>query len=94
MPERFWGGYVQGAWKIWQRDEAAFAPFLRYELVNTAASYAPMPQGLGVPAADTQRVITFGANWWLTSQIVFKADVQKFRLGDDDRLDLGMGYMF
>ena len=94
VPESFWGGYVQGAWKIWQRDEAAFAPFLRYELVNTAASYAPVPQGLGVASADTQRVVTFGANWWLNSQIVFKADVQKFHLGDEDRLDLGMGYMF
>jgi hypothetical protein len=94
VPESFWGGYVQGAWKIWQHDDAAFAPFLRYELVNTAASYAPIPLGLGVPAEDTARVVTVGANWWINANVVFKADLQKFHPTDEDRLDLGMGYMF
>lgn len=94
VPESFWGGYLQGAWKVWQHDDAAFAPFLRYELVNTAASYAPVPPGLGVPAAETERIWTLGANWWLNANVVFKADVQKFRVTDGDRLDLGMGYMF
>lgn len=94
VPESFWGGYVQGAWKVWQRDDASFAPFLRYELVNTAASYAPMPAGLGVDSADTERVWTVGANWWINPSVVFKLDLQNYHTSDSDRLDLGMGYMF
>ncbi|MEO8669995.1 MAG: hypothetical protein ABI411_01700 [Tahibacter sp.] len=95
VPEAFWGGYVQGAWRIWQRDEASVAPFLRYESFNTAASYAPMPQGLEVPAAQTEHVWTAGANYWLNQSVVFKADYQRFDIDRaQDRVDLGMGYMF
>jgi hypothetical protein len=94
VPESFWGGYVQGAWKVWQRDEASFAPFLRYEMVNTAASYAPIPLGLGVDTAETEKVWTLGANWWINPSVVFKLDLQRYDVSDADRLDLGMGYMF
>jgi len=94
VPENFWGGYVQGAWKVWQRDDASFAPFLRYELVNTAATYTPMPAGLGVDTAETEHVWTVGANWWINPSVVFKLDLQNYHTSDSDRLDLGMGYMF
>ncbi|GAA0713457.1 FlxA-like family protein [Dokdonella soli] len=99
VPKSFWGGYVQGAWRVWQRGDSSLAPFLRYEAFNTAASYAPVPQGLGVPTADTERVWTVGLNYYLTPSVVFKADYQHFNIADEvlgygNRFDLGVGYQF
>jgi len=99
VPKSFWGGYVQGAWRAWQSGDSSLAPFLRYEMFNTAAAYAPMPLGLGVPAADTERVWTLGLNYYLTPQVVFKADYQHFNiedlvLGYGNRFNLGVGYQF
>lgn len=95
VPESFWGGYVQAAWRLWQGGESAFAPFLRYEAFNTAASYASMPLGLEVPAAETEHVWTAGANYWLNPSVVFKADYQSFDVSSyRDRFNLGMGFMF
>lgn len=99
VPKSFWGGYVQGAWRVWQSGDSSLAPFLRYEMFNTAASYAAMPQGLGVPTADTERVWTLGLNYYLTPQVVFKADYQHFNIADallgyGNRFNLGVGYQF
>jgi hypothetical protein len=99
VPKSFWGAYVQGAWRAWQRDESSLVPFVRFESFNTAASYAAMPQGLGVPTAETERVWTAGLNYYLTSQVVFKADYQHFNITDEvlgysNRFNLGVGYQF
>jgi len=99
VPKTFWGGYLQGAWRVWQRGESSIAPFVRYEEFNTAASFEPIPQGLGVPTADTERVWTVGVNYYLTPAVVFKADYQHFNITDDllgygNRFDLGVGYQF
>mgnify|MGYP003769105859 CR=1 FL=1 len=95
VPESFWGGYVQGAWKVWERDDSSLAPFLRYEAFNTAAAYAPAPIGLAPDTAPAEHVWTIGANYWLNPNIVFKADYQHFDVDDTkNRFDLGMGYMF
>lgn len=99
VPKSFWGGYVQGAWRVWQSGDSSLAPFLRYEMFNTAASYAAMPLGLGVPTADTERVWTVGVNYYLTPQVVFKADYQHFNIADvalgyGNRFNLGVGYQF
>ena len=53
----------------------------------------------GVPAADTERVWTVGLNYYLTPQVVFKADYQHFNISDlvlgyGNRFDLGVGYQF
>jgi hypothetical protein len=95
VPKTFWGGYVQGAWHAWSKGEYAFTPFARYERFNTAASYAPMPEGLGVPPSPTEAVWTIGANFNLGPNVVFKTDYQKFKVDSSrDRFDLGMGYAF
>jgi hypothetical protein len=95
VPKTFWGGYVQGAWHAWSKGEYALTPFARYERVNTAASYAPMPEGLGVPPSPTEAVWTIGANFNLGPNVVFKTDYQKFKIDSSrDRFDLGMGYAF
>ncbi|MFI4970677.1 MAG: hypothetical protein ACHP7D_10770, partial [Lysobacterales bacterium] len=95
VPKSFWGGYVQGAWRAWQRGDSTLAPFLRYERFNTAASYAALPSGPGVPTAETERVWTVGLNYWLTPGVVFKLDYQDFKADTlGDRFNLGVGYQF
>jgi phosphate-selective porin len=52
-----------------------------------------------VPDADTERVWTVGMNYYLTPEVVFKADYQHFNITDEllgygTRFDLGVGYQF
>ena len=99
VPKSFWGSYVQGAWRAWDNGQSSLAPFVRYEAFNTAASFASVPLGLGVPTADTERVWTVGVNYYLTPEVVFKADYQHFNITDEllgygSRFDLGVGYQF
>ena len=100
VPESFWGGYVQGAWRAleWGND-SSLSPFVRYELFNTGASYASQPLGLGTPALPTERVWTAGINYYLNPNVVFKIDYQDFNRDDPalnygNRIDLGIGYQF
>jgi phosphate-selective porin len=58
-----------------------------------------VPLGLGVPDADPERVWTVGVNYYLTPEVVFKADYQHFNITDEllgygTRFDLGVGYQF
>jgi hypothetical protein len=99
VPKSFWGGYAQAAYRVWQDGDSSIAPFARYEEFNTAASFATIPQGLGVPPADTEHVWTVGVNYYLTPSVVFKADYQHFNISDEllgygSRFDLGVGYQF
>ena len=99
VPKSFWGSYVQGAWRVWDNGRSSLAPFVRYEAFNTAASFESVPLGLGVPDADTERVWTVGVNYYLTPEVVFKADYQHFNITDEllgygTRFDLGVGYQF
>jgi len=99
VPKAFWGGYVQGAWHALAWGESSLAPFVRYELFNTGASYASQPTGFDTAPLPTQRVWTLGANYYLTPNVVFKVDYQDFKyddvvLGYGNRFDLGIGYQF
>lgn len=95
VPKTFWGAYVQAAWHAWSSNDYALTPFARYERFNTAASYAPIPEGLGVPVSPTEGVWTLGANFNVGPNIVFKTDYQKFKVDTGrDRFDLGVGYQF
>ena len=95
IPKSFDGWYVQGAYKAWTSDDYALAPFVRWEQFNTAKSYADLGPGLTPDAAPTERVITLGANFQVSSAIVLKADYQRFRENKDmNRFNLGVGWAF
>ena len=95
VPKSFWGAYIQGAWHAWSYRDYSLTPFTRYEWVNTAASYAPMPPGFGIPASPTEQIWTIGANFNIGPNVVLKADFQKFKVDTaQDRVDLGLGYSF
>lgn len=99
IPKSFWGGYVQGAWRVWESGDSSLSPFVRYESFNTASSFETQPLGLGVPNGKTENVWTVGMNYYLTPAVVFKADYQHFNITDDvlgygNRFDLGVGYQF
>lgn len=95
VPKSFYGWYTQAAYALWQNSEYALNPFVRYEVYNTAAAYAPMPAGLETDAQRDEKVTTVGANLKVGENVVLKADVQRFQLDRSrDRLNLGLGYQF
>jgi hypothetical protein len=95
IPKSFDGAYVQAAYKLWSHDDLSLAPFVRLERFNTRKSYADIGQGLTADAAPTEQVFTLGANLNVGQGLVFKADVQRFKLNkDDQRVDLGLGWSF
>ena len=95
VPQAFYGWYLQGAWYAWQQGDYQLAPFVRYERINTGWKYAELAQGLTPDPLPTETVTTFGASFFVTSNIVFKADYQWFRQDKDaDRFQLGLGLNF
>ncbi len=96
VPQLFFGGYVQAAWRnAWRYEDYALTPFTRYEWVNTAASYATVPEGLGVATSPTEQIWTIGADFNVTPSIVFKADYQQFRFDSSrNAFQLGFGLTF
>jgi hypothetical protein len=95
IPKSFDGWYVQGAYKVWSHEDYALAPFVRWEQFNTARSFEDLGPGLTPDAGRTERVVTLGANFQITPQIVVKADYQRFRENKDlNRVNLGLGWSF
>jgi len=95
VPASFYGWYGQAAYRLWSDAEYSLAPFIRFEELNTAKSFADLGTGLTPPAARTERVVTVGANFYVGSGVVFKADYQRFHVQRDaDRFDLGFGWSF
>jgi hypothetical protein len=106
LPSEFLGYYLQGAYTVWQSGGYRLAPFVRWEHYDMGSSYEGIPPGfttvpLGL-AADGRpwpqprdRVFTAGANFYLSPQLVFKADYQTFDINKDfTRFDLGLGLAF
>lgn len=92
VPDAFYGWYVQGAYKLWERNELSLSPFLRYEYYNTQAS---MPVGFLADPINASHVTTTGLTFRLHPQVVIKADYQKYvEHSENNRVDLGLGYMF
>jgi hypothetical protein len=95
IPKRFYGWYVQGAVEAWKHGTLALSPFVRYEEINTADKFASLPAGFEAVEGETEKVTTFGANFNLNRNLVFKIDYQDFDVNDDlNRFDLGLGLMF
>lgn len=95
IPKSFGGFYVQGAYKVWAREDYALLPFVRWEQFNTARGYADLGPGLTPDAARNERVLTLGANFQIAQDIVLKADYQRFRENADlNRVNLGLGWSF
>ena len=95
IPKTFDGFYVQGAYKAWSHEDYALSPFVRWEQFNTAKSYADLGAGLTPDAARAERVVTVGANFQFSPNIVLKADYQRFRENADlNRFNLGLGWSF
>jgi hypothetical protein len=107
IPSDFYGWYLQAAYEAWQRGEYRLSPFIRWEAYNMGSRYEGtpgpvMPVGLtplsarpgdyGLWPKGADRVFTTGANFYITSHIVMKADYQWFHENQSfDRLDLGLG---
>jgi hypothetical protein len=95
MPSSFDGWYAQAAYKLWSSNDQSLSPFVRWEQFNTAKSFADLGAGLTPEAQRAERVITAGLNYYLTPEIVLKADLQRFREDSDaNRFDLGLGWSF
>jgi len=95
VPDRFSGWYTQAAYRLWQQGDYAITPFVRYERLNTARSYSGLPLGLAPEIQPDTRVWTLGASFFLTPQVVFKADYQRFLNNSSlDSFNLGLGFNF
>lgn len=92
VPQDFYGWLVQGAYTVWSQDDLTVTPFVRYEKYNTQSH---MPDGFAADPANQDRVGTVGVSFKPVSQVVVKADYQKYwNNSDNNRFNLGLGYMF
>ena len=104
VPQLFYGGYVQAAYKVWQRADYTLTPFVRYEVLNTAAGYGSLPVSAGGIKTPNERIVTVGANFRIGEGVVLKADYRSnrraklpdteehFNLGNS--FNLGVGFAF
>ena len=110
IPASFWGFYAQAAYTVWQDGIHRLTPFVRWETYDLGSSYEgtagpvvpPGQQPVSDAPGDTalwpqkdDQVFTVGANFYVTPQVVLKADYQWFANNTNfDRLDLGIGLAF
>lgn len=95
VPKSFAGWYMQAAYQLLKSGDYALSPFVRYEQFNTAKSYAPVAQGLGVDPTADEKVTTVGANLKVGEGVVLKADYQRFKEDNTrNRFNLGLGFMY
>lgn len=95
IPKAFYGWLVQGAYRVWRVDDYALTPFVRFERFNTGSDYASQPQGFGTQDRPTESVWTYGTSFFVTPNLVLKADYQQYRRArEDNRFNLGIGLQF
>jgi hypothetical protein len=104
VPQLFYGGYVQAAYKLWHQGDYTLTPFVRYERYNTAAGFGALPVALGGVKAPTENLWTVGANFLIGEGVVLKADYRRYRYGTmpdtvnhftpGNSINLGVGYQF
>lgn len=110
IPSAFYGYYVQGVYRAWQSAGYRLEPFIRFEYYDLGAKYEgtsgpTIPSGL-TPVSATpgdygywprgyDHVVTAGANFYLNTHVVVKADYQHFETNSNfTRVDLGLGISF
>ncbi|HUB74547.1 MAG TPA: hypothetical protein VL979_10980, partial [Solirubrobacteraceae bacterium] len=110
IPSQFYGWYLQGAWQAYEGGDYRLVPFVRWEYYDMGSAYEGTPGPLLPPGSvplsaspgdygfwpvSRDRVWTVGANFYVTSHVVFKVDYQTFELNKDfTRIDLGLGLAF
>jgi len=95
VPAAFFGWYAEAAYRATFANDWMLAPFARYEVVNTASSYASLGAGLTPDALEDEKIVTAGFNLDFARGVVLKIDYLHFDRDDDnDRVDLGLGYQF
>jgi predicted porin len=95
IPETFFGWYLEAAYRAALPNNWTLAPFVRYELFNTASGYASLGSGLTPDPLDDEKVLTAGFNVDIAPGVVLKLDYLHFqRDNDSNRFDLGVGYQF
>jgi hypothetical protein len=110
IPSAFNGYFVQAAYELWHHRSMRLAPFVRWEYFNMGAKYqgtpgpviptgrvpvSSTPGDYGVWPKNSDHVFTAGANFYLNSHVVVKADYQHFATNSDfSRVDLGLGVSF
>ena len=91
-PSAFYGWLIQGAYSFPLGSTITLDPFVRYELYNTQAS---LPVGFTADPANRDRILTTGLSFHPLHEVVVKVDYQKFfENSTNDRVNLGLGYMF
>ncbi|WP_340266257.1 porin [Sphingobium mellinum] len=92
LPSAFYGWLIQGAYSFSLGGDVTLDPFVRYEKYDTQAK---LPLGLTADPANRDRVLTTGVSFHPLHEVVVKLDYQKFfENRDNDRINLGLGYMF
>jgi len=92
VPSAFYGWLVQGAYSFPLGSTMTLDPFVRYEQFDTQAS---LPIGFSADPANRDRVLTTGFSFHPLNEVVVKVDYQKFfETSSNDRINLGLGYMF
>jgi hypothetical protein len=104
VPHLFYGGYVQAAYKLFQSGDYTLTPFVRYEILDTAAGFGSLPAPAGGVRQPDEKVVTVGASLFIGEGLVLKADYKDYRqhkLPDPDEhftlgnsLNLGVGFAF
>lgn len=64
------------------------------ESVGFFARYSEVDPSRGDRATQKTELVDIGMNYWLTPQVVFKADYQDSKEDGDDSFNLGMGWSF
>lgn len=94
LAKRLEGYYVEVGYDVLKAlghdSGAALLPFVRWEQVDTQAS---MASGFTADPTKDETILTFGLHYRPISQIVIKADFQKYDKADDV-FQLGFGYVF
>jgi hypothetical protein len=105
VPALFYGGYVQAAYRLWQGQRYRLIPFVRYEILNTAADYGALTGSDRALVQPDEQIWTLGASLFVGDGVVLKADYRRYRndqlpspippgFTKGNSLNLGVGYSF